>query len=170
MSYTVPGGQPQGKPVFVVSKLREAMVAEISAINQYTQHIANSNIEEFNKVWRAILHDEKKHYGMFLTLLRKYDPVQYEAYLYFKNASIETNRAFLTYKPEYDNQLMLNMVREDIKGELETSVLYDQYAFEIACPDVSHTFSIISRDEKFHAEHLTRLMLTYDPEPYDGLT
>lgn len=59
MSYTVPGGQPQGKPIFVTSKIREAMVAELTAINDYTYHIANSKMEEVNKVWRMIMLDEK---------------------------------------------------------------------------------------------------------------
>ncbi|ASS91232.1 rubrerythrin [Bacillaceae bacterium ZC4] len=169
MSYTFPGGQPQGKPIFITSKIREAMVAELTAINDYNYHIANSNMEEVNRVWRMIMLDEKKHYGMFLTLLRKYDPVQYQTYLYYQNTHLDVKEPMQTYRPNYDKQLILNLVRSDLKGELETAVLYDQYAAEISIPDVSHVFSVISRDEKFHAEHLTKLLISYDPDPYNGL-
>ncbi|MDN8589849.1 rubrerythrin [Chryseobacterium mucoviscidosis] len=169
MSYTVPGGQPQGKPIFITSKIREAMIAELTAQYDYTQHIANSSMEEVNAVWRAILLDEKRHYGMFLTLLRKYDPVQYEAYVYFQNTHFARKDPMQIYKPDYDKQLILNNVRDDIKGELETAVLYDEYAAEISYPDVKNTFAQISRDEKYHVEHLTKLLISLDPDPYNGL-
>ncbi|WP_255286908.1 ferritin family protein [Bacillus toyonensis] len=169
MSYTVPGGQPQGKPIFVTSKIREAMVAELTAINDYTYHIANSKMEEVNKVWRMIMLDEKKHYGMFLTLLRKYDPVQYETYVYYQNTQFYVKEPMQNYKPNYDKQLILNLIRNDIKGELETAILYDEYASEISYPDVQQVFSVISRDEKYHVEHLTKLLISYDSDSYNGL-
>ncbi|WP_377918621.1 hypothetical protein [Bacillus songklensis] len=112
--------------------------------------------------------DEKKHYGMFLTLLRKYDPVQYQTYLYYKDTQF-VKEPMQIYKPNYDKQLILNNVRNDLKGELETAVLYDQYAAEISIPDVKHVFAVISRDEKYHVEHLTKLLISYDPDPYNGL-
>ncbi|MGE7623154.1 ferritin-like domain-containing protein [Viridibacillus sp. NPDC096237] len=169
VSYTVPGGQPQGRPIFVTSKIREAMIAELTAINDYSYHIANSNMEEVNKVWRMIMLDEKKHYGMFLTLLRKYDPVQYQTYNYYKNTQFDVKEPMQNYKPDYDKQLILNLIRNDIKGELETAVLYDQYAYEIPYTDVKHVFTVISRDEKYHVEHLTKLLISYDSDPYNGL-
>ncbi|MGU3473638.1 hypothetical protein ACLBWT_21115 [Paenibacillus sp. D51F] len=59
-----------------MSPAKQGKRAELTAINDYTNHIANSTMEEINKVWRMILLDEKRHYGMFLTMLRKYDSVQ----------------------------------------------------------------------------------------------
>lgn len=32
-----------------------------------------------------------------------------------------------TYKANYDKQIILNYVREDIKGELEAVILYEQH-------------------------------------------
>ncbi|MCD5325972.1 MULTISPECIES: ferritin family protein [Pontibacillus] len=169
MSYTVPGGQPQGKSGFVTSKIREAMVAELTAINEYASHIANSKMEKVNRVWRMIMLDEKKHYGMFLTLLRKYDPMQYEAYLYYQNHPMKGDGPIQPYTPDYNDQMILNLVRNDIKGELEAAILYDDYASKIPYADVKQVFQVISRDEKYHVEHLTQLLLHYDPDPYNGL-
>jgi rubrerythrin len=73
------------------------------------------------------------------------------------------------HKPNYDQQLILNLVRTDIKGELEAAVLYDQYATEITYPDVKQVFAAISRDEKYHVEHLTKLLISFDSDPYNGL-
>ena len=75
MSYTTMR-QPQGIPVFFTNLIREAMIGEIVAINDYAKHIADSNISELNEIWEHIMEDEKRHYGMFLKLLRKYDPIQ----------------------------------------------------------------------------------------------
>lgn len=80
MSYTNPNGQPQGIAHLDTNKLREILIAEIDAINGYEDHIANSYMEDINSAWKSIMGDEKKHYGMILTLLRKYDPAQYQAY------------------------------------------------------------------------------------------
>ena len=79
MSYTHPYGQPQGVAFLNTNKLREILIAEIDAINGYEDHIANSNMEDVNAAWKSIAGDEKKHYGMILTLLRKYDPAQYQS-------------------------------------------------------------------------------------------
>lgn len=41
MSYTNPEGQPQGYSYYFTNLLREALIAEIIAINGYEEHIAN---------------------------------------------------------------------------------------------------------------------------------
>ena len=170
MSYTNPHGFPQGLAQSVTNKLREALVAEIIAINGYAEHIANSDMEEINQAWHSIMDDEKKHYGIFLTLLRQYDPAQYKAYKEFVGAAPRFPSPMQTYMPNYSGQIILNNIREDIKGELEASVLYEQLAGEVAIRDVRRTLMEISDEEKEHAEHLTRLLLTYDSHRYDGLT
>lgn len=48
---------------------------------------------------------------MFLALLRKYDPVQYQAYVYYQNTRFDAKEPMQNYK--------LMMIRNDIKGELE---------------------------------------------------
>lgn len=169
MSYTAPFGQPQGVARLVTNKLREAMIAEIIAINGYEEHIANSTMREINSAWHTIMDDEKKHYGMFLTLLRRYDPKQARAYQEHINAAQDTRSSMQTYVPNYEKQLILANLRQDIKGELEASILYEDLAEQVQQRDVKETLLSVSAEEKGHVEHLTRLLLKYDADPYDGL-
>lgn len=169
MSYTHPFGQPQGAASLVTNKLREAMIAEIIAINGYEEHIANSTMREINSSWQKIMDDEKKHYGMFLTLLRKYDPEQFNAYQEHISSAQNLRSSMQSYTPDYQKQIIHNNLREDIKGELEASILYDALADKITQSDVKQTLLTISAEEKGHVEHLTRLLLKYDRDEYDGL-
>lgn len=169
MSYTHPFGQPQGTARLVTNKLREALTAELIAINGYEEHIANSTMREINSAWHSIMDEEKEHYGMFLTLLRKYDPEQYQAYQQHLNSAQNTRSSMQTFVPNYDKQLILNNLREDIKGEFEASILYEDLAEQVTQKDVKDTLLFISNDEKEHVEHLTRLLLKYDPDRYNGL-
>lgn len=169
MSYTNPNGQPQGIAILVTNKLREILIAEIDAINGYADHIANSNMEDINAAWKSIMGDEKKHYGMILLLLRKYDPAQYHAYKGHINDKLGPKTPMQTYTPDYNRQIILNNVREDIKGEFEAVILYEQEFANIPYNDIrSALFSIIN-EEKGHAEHLTQLLLKYDTDKYNGL-
>lgn len=169
VSYTNLEGQPQGYPYYDTNKIREALIAEISAINGYARHIANSNMEDINDVWESIMKDEKDHYGMFLTLLRKYDQVQYEQYEEHVGDKSGSKTPMQIYKPEYDKQIILNNIREDIKGELEAVILYEQYLVQIPYPDIKDVFYTVIKAEKGHAEHLTQVLLKYDVDPYDSL-
>ncbi len=169
MSYTTTNGQPQGYAYTFINKLREALIGEIVAINGYANHIANSNMEQINAAWRSIMKDEKEHYGMFLTLIRKYDPMQYNKYLEHMNTKVNVT-SLQTYQPEYNKQLILNNIREDVKGELEAVILYEQLWNEITIEDVKNVLYTVIQTEKGHAEHLTRLLINFDPDKYDGLT
>jgi rubrerythrin len=99
MSYTNIKGQPQGSAYSFVNKIRESLIAEINAINQYQEHIANSIMTDINKVWKSIMQDEKNHYGLFLSLIKKYDGEEYKQYLRFQNIDINVT-AMQEYKPE----------------------------------------------------------------------
>ncbi len=169
MSYTNNTGQPQGVAYSVTNRIREAMIAELDAINGYAEHIANSDMEEINAAWHSIMVDEKKHYGMFLGLLRRYDPDQYEKHQEDKGMKYGPKNAMQAYKPQYDRQIILNNVREDIKGELEAVILYEQDFYDIPCEEVRRVFYVVSREEKGHLEHLTELLLKYDADKYDAL-
>ncbi len=169
MSYTTRNGQPQGIPYCFTNKIREAMIAEIIAINGYAEHIANSNMEELNAAWRNIMRDEKKHYGMLLMLLRKYDPDQYEKYQEHKEIKYGSKGPMQAYKPNFDKQIILNNLRQDIKGELEAVILYEQDFADISCNDIRHVFYSITTEEKGHLEHLTQLLLKYDIDKYNSL-
>lgn len=170
MSYTYPIGQPQGEPAQFTNILREILIAEIYAMHGYQQHIADSNMAEINTVWHSIMLDEKKHYGWLLVLLRKYDPEEEQAYQQHLNARLSPNTPMQAYKPDYGRQIILNNIRQDIKGELEAVVLYEEQLQHMPYLDLRQTLQNIISDEKGHAEHLTRLLLKYDPDPYDGLT
>lgn len=169
MSYTYPIGQPQGIARLDTNKLREILIAEIYAINGYEDHIANSNMEDINAAWKSIMGDEKKHYGMILTLLRKYDPAQYQAYKDHIKDRLGPKSPMQTYTPNYDKQIILNNIRDDIKGEAEAVILYEQQLASIPYNDVRFALNSIINEEKGHLEHLTQLLLKYDTDKYNGL-
>jgi rubrerythrin len=167
MNYTNPSGQPQEYTHTFISRIREALIAEIIAINQYTSHIANSVMTDINKVWQGIMQDEKNHYGLFLSLIEKYDKDEHEQYLKFKNIDINVT-AMQEYKGEYDKQIILNNIREDIKGELEAVIIYEDYIELMPYQDAKDVFKFVINDEKEHIEHLTRVLLKYDPDRYNN--
>lgn len=164
MSYTHPYGQPQGVARTAANILREAMIAEIDAINGYRKHIENSNMSEINTAWQSIMDDEKKHYGMFIELLRKYDSVEYGMYQQDKKYRLGPRFPMQPFRPEYDRQIILNNLREDIKGELEAIILYEYQKELIPQRDVRDTLQRVADEEKGHTEHLTALLLKYDPD------
>ena len=170
MSYTT-DRQPQGFPYFPTNKIREAMIGELVAINDYNYHIAHSKIEEINEIWDHIRQDEKRHYGMLLELLRKYDPAQYAMYKEAKDHINlgEGKKSLKYYGKHLDRYSILNFIRDDIKGELEAIILYEQHIMEIPYKDVKDIFLEIINDEKEHVEELTMVLLKYDEDCYDGL-
>jgi rubrerythrin len=170
MSYTNPQGQPQGRAYQFTNKLREILTAEVIAINGYQTHIANSNIKEINTAWHSIMLDEKEHFGLILKLLRKYDSEQYKQFTEHKNDNVGPKEPGQNYIPEYSTQIILNNLRDDIKGEMEAVILYEPYLSELPHKDLRDTLHSIIEEEKGHAEHLTRLVLKYDPDVYDELT
>lgn len=169
MSYTNKYAQPQGTARLYTNKLREILIAEIIAIDGYSEHIANSNMEDINKAWHSIMEDEKKHYGMILTLLRKYDPAQYKGYTEHIGDKLGTKSPMQKFTPSYDKQIILNNIREDIKGELEAVILYEEQLDITPYYDVKLALISIINEEKRHTEHLTQLLLKYDSNKYDGL-
>ncbi len=191
MSYTNPNGHPQGTSRKVTNLLREVMIAELVAINGYQSHILSSNIPEINEAWHHIMLDEKSHYIIALNLLRKYDPVEYKYFMapHEINLSVNTTQnvqVVQTVPPNqsnrpsnkksstsqtnrvqyYDKQLILNNVREDIKGESEAIILYEDDISHIQQKDVRDALQKIIDDEKEHTEHLTQVLLAFDPDPY----
>lgn len=169
MSYTTLR-QPQGKPVNYINLIREALIAEVVAINDYNYHINNTDIRDLKEIWHHIMEEEKEHYGMFLELSRKYDPVQCKKYLEVKDkVKISSNIKLDNYKPEIDKQLILNNIRSDIKGELEAIILYEQHLSQIPYKDVRDVFKKVISDEKEHAEELTVTLLRLDRDKYGPL-
>lgn len=170
MSYTHPKGQPQGKTYQFTNKLREILISEIIAINGYQSHIANSNIKDINNAWHSIMLDEKKHYGWILQLLRKYDPEQYSQFIQHKNDVTGPKEPRQNNFQISNDQIILNNLRDDIKGEMEAVILYEANQADFPYMDIRDTLRAIIEEEKGHAEHLTGLLLKYDPDIYDDLT
>ena len=56
------------------------MIAELVAINDYSEILAHSDIKILNNILHHIMEEEKEHYGRFLNLLRKVDEEQYYRY------------------------------------------------------------------------------------------
>ena len=169
ISYTNPNGQTQGMARQYTNKLREILVAEIIAINGYQSHIANSNMEDINRAWHNIMIDEKTHYGLILQLLRKYDPEQCKQYLEHKTDLIGPEASMQKFNGDFNNQIILNNLREDIKGELEAVILYEEEISEFPFRDIRTVVRYIINEEKGHLEHLTKILLVYDPDTYDSL-
>ena len=60
--------------------LREDLIGELEAINQYQEHIDEAESEEIKKVLSHIRDDEKEHVAELVKLLRKLDPMQEEKF------------------------------------------------------------------------------------------
>jgi rubrerythrin len=60
--------------------LREDLMAELEAINQYQEHIETLEDEEAIKVLEHIRDDEKEHVAELFKLIQTLDPVQAEKF------------------------------------------------------------------------------------------
>jgi rubrerythrin len=168
MSYTT-NGIPQKLPLNMCSLLREGLVGEIVAIDAYERHMAQSANPEFNRVWSYILKREKIHYGIFLDLIREYDLVEYEEYLSVKE-KLHVKKGSTKKCILRQDDSLLNMIREDIKGECEAILLYEKHLSMVNIPKVRKALEGVIRDEKRHVEMLTLLLLNYDKDSYGPIS
>ena len=63
-----------------LKKLREDLVGELGAINQYQEHIDESDNEEVKKVLGHIRDDEKEHVAELIKIIRGIDETQEEKF------------------------------------------------------------------------------------------
>jgi len=63
-----------------LKNLREDLIGELGAINQYQEHIDESNNEEIKKILGHIRDDEKEHYAELTKVIRKLDKTQEEKF------------------------------------------------------------------------------------------
>ena len=63
-----------------LKNLRDDFIGELEAINQYQEHIDETNNEEIKKVLGHIRDDEKEHVAELTKLLRKLDETQEEKF------------------------------------------------------------------------------------------
>ena len=60
--------------------LREDLIGELQAINQYQQHILSLENEEPVAILEHIIEEEKEHVAELLALIQDLDPVQAEKF------------------------------------------------------------------------------------------
>ena len=60
--------------------LREDLIVELQAINQYQEHIDAIDDEEARRVLEHIRDDKKKHFAELTNLIQQLDPVQAEKF------------------------------------------------------------------------------------------
>ncbi len=63
-------------PELDLAMLREDLIGELQAINQYEEHIAALEDEEAISILEHIRDDEKEHVAELTKLIQKLDPVQ----------------------------------------------------------------------------------------------
>lgn len=63
-----------------LKNLREDLIGELGAINQYQEHIDEIDDEEVKKVLGHIRDDEKEHFAELTKLIRKLDQTQEEKF------------------------------------------------------------------------------------------
>jgi len=60
--------------------LREDLIGELQAINQYQEHIDSIDDDEAREVLEHIRDDEKEHVAELTKVIRKLDPLQAEMF------------------------------------------------------------------------------------------
>ena len=63
-----------------LNNLREDLIGEFDAINQYQEHIDETDNEEMKKVMTHVMNDEKEHVAELTKLLRELDATQEEKF------------------------------------------------------------------------------------------
>jgi len=63
-----------------LKNLREDLIGELGAINQYQEHIDETDNEEIKKVLAHVRDDEKEHVAELTKILRKLDKTQEEKF------------------------------------------------------------------------------------------
>jgi len=64
----------------ILKLLREDLIGELGAINQYQDHIDDINDDEAKKVIEHIRDDEKEHVAELIKVIRKLDSTQEEKF------------------------------------------------------------------------------------------
>jgi len=64
----------------ILEALREDLIGELGAINQYQEHIDEIDDEEAKKVLGHIRDDEKEHLAELIKIIRKLDATQEEKF------------------------------------------------------------------------------------------
>lgn len=170
MSYTT-DRQPQGCAFSIPNFLRETMIGELVAINDYNEHIKLTNLPDIKKILHHIMEDEKRHYGMLLDALRKFDSRQKEKSEEVSEKTEISSKPLKTNseKTDKNSHHLLNAIRGDIKGELEAIIAYEDILEKINDNILKAMIKDIVKDEIEHVEELTKILTTLDIDCYGPL-
>lgn len=170
MSYTT-NRQPQGMLEAPEVFLREGMIAELVAINDYSHFINATDNKEVKEIFYHIMEEEKEHYGKFLTALNDIDK---EEALIAKRVKEELKFSPKEkLKEEFHGKTAKNNIlvdiREAIKGELEAIILYQSFIADLDEEKLISVIKDIIIDEKEHVEELTTVLTMLDRDGYGPL-
>ena len=167
MSYTT-NRQPQGILKNNETFLREGLIAELVAINDYSHFLSLTDNRDIKVIFQHIIEDEKRHYGLFLKALRMIDLEEAKIAIDVnKSITISTKNNYRDYSGGNENRnLILTYIREAIKGEFEAIILYDHFLANIDNKELSVLIKSIAKDEKEHAEELTKALVILDKDEY----
>lgn len=169
MSYTN-NRQPQGTAFSTKNFLRETMIGELVAINDYSEHIHLCNLPDIKEIFHHLLDEEKKHYGMLLDALRRIDPVQCEKFnevkedIKIKSKPLKNNSEKM--KGPLGPLNLLTAIRMDIKAELEAIIAYEDVLQKINDAVLKAMLEEIIADEIEHVEELTKILTSLDKGCY----
>ncbi len=159
MSYTTLNGMPQGTPITAKGLVREALIGELIAINSYQQSLAYSDIDELNGFLLELMQDEIHHYHLLTQYLNKIDSEQAEMFKAIQkqdfNVNFTVNPLAVKTKSSMD---IVTQLRNNIKGELEAILSYDEIASKLREPNGKALIQAITKDEKEHVAELDALV------------
>jgi rubrerythrin len=133
--------------------LREAIIAELGAINQYESNIKCCHIKELKDVLTHIYEEEIEHYQTFLNLLRKYDHQQYLAYKQV-SSHLDFGKIHIRDEDIVCVKTLVQRLRDDMSGEHQAILLYESHFRKLRPYDVKCAYEKIIADEKHHTEEL----------------
>ncbi|HEY5525067.1 MAG TPA: ferritin family protein [Clostridium sp.] len=170
MGYTTER-QPEGATKSVEGFLREGIIAEVVAINDYSYFIASTDNKELKEFFHEIMEDEKRHFSMFLEALRSIDEEEKESEEGSEeHIKISSKGKYSDYtnKCNKNTNLLVN-IRDAVKGELEAILLYEHFIINLSDNTISKIIKEIIKDEKEHVEELTRALIILDKDKYGDL-
>ncbi|ADL53712.1 ferritin family protein [Clostridium cellulovorans] len=170
MSYTT-NRQPQGILKNDETFLREGLVAEIVAINDYNHFLTFTENKEVRDIFHHIMKEEKEHYGLFLQALRTIDSEQENLSKDMaEHIKISAKHSYKDYSGGKENRsLLLTYIREAIKGEFEAIILYEDFLSNTQNKALFKLIKEVTSDEKEHVEELTRALILLDKDKYGPL-
>lgn len=138
--------------------IRNAIIGELGAINQYEYHMADSDVEEVNAIWQKITEDEIMHYRILSDILRRYDEGQCKMYKDIQKEYKDLDKIYIKkYRVEGTDDIASHL-RDDIQGENKAIMMYEEILCNIRNKEVSDKIRYIMVDEKEHFEMLNKAL------------